>query len=238
MTSDAPPAGDQPAGPLAGVDAPAPDRDGDTVTTSDQAGDQPAQQDPTTDGAFLVTVDEAKTALWELGGAVAGPGAVAEMLRQIILSGRDSRIVLEDPRRPMWQHASLEALEAYLADPAGKRVARVVKTLGRWRDVAERADAGHYLAQLYGEVAEAVAEQPAPAGGDAAYQALLARVQRAGAAGVVVTDLLGITDNRTVLYPLLRRAVAERLAVQPHPRGRWYWHECAPAPATGEAGAL
>jgi hypothetical protein len=227
MTSEPLPAGDQPAGPLAGVDAPATNRDGDAVTNDDQARKQP---DP---AMVLVTVDEAKTVLWELGGAIAERAGVAELLRQIILAGRDTRVLLldDEARRPMAQHATLEG---FLADPGAQRAARVVKVLGRWRDVADRADSGHYVAQLFGEVAEAVAERPAEAeADDPRYQHILDAVQLAGARGVTGAELAGDGEARPAIYALLRRAKEAGLVVQPHPRGRYYWRDCAPA---GDAG--
>jgi hypothetical protein len=101
---------------------------------------------------IVVVVDEARRVLEQLGPDKAG--GVANLLREIVAQGRDSRVVLVDDRDParFLQYATIQQV----GGSAEVRVQRTMAVLDRWRDVRERITMpGHYLAAFYDQVADA-----------------------------------------------------------------------------------
>lgn len=188
--------------------------------------DQAAGPPPAT--GILVTIDEAHAAAERLGDDT----TVAELLRSIILAGRDVRVMIEPP-----MPATLEQIAAGL-DEAG-RLMQVRAVLARWRPIRDLVTIpGHYIAELFDGVAEAVGDPPAPRQYEAITQhdLMLEIIKAAGAAGALPGQIMAemvrtgrAWGRRSELYPALDKAQKDGLVVQPLTRGRYYWHECAPA---------
>lgn len=198
--------------------------------------------------AFLVTIDDAHAALERLGDGT----TVADLLRQIIVRGRDARVLIEPPMPPMRQYASLAELDAHLAavptlpalgpaevlpaledDPVAKRlgIVRCCDLHGVscepgdlcCRHCTERNHPDHPNVDCVLVTAERDA-------------VMLEIVKAAGAEGVPPGSIMAemirrgrAWPHRSELYPALKRAMDAGKIVQPDPRARYYWHEFAPA---------
>lgn len=107
---------------------------------------------PPTPG-ILVTIDDAHAALERLGDGT----TAADLLRAIVLAGRDARVLIDDPRPPMRQYATLAEFEAAIA--AAPRLAAAQALLNRWRPIRVRVTIpGHPIAEFFDALAAAVGD--------------------------------------------------------------------------------
>jgi hypothetical protein len=208
------------------------DHDDQGAAAAAAAAEHNREVDAAASAGVLVTLDEAKKALWDLGGAAAPAGGAAEILRRIILAGRDARVLLEPQLPPTRQYASLAELAAATdlsprTTDAGK-VHRVEIVLNRWRDVRQLADAGHYLCELYDGVAAAIADDPAPYQATDQRDLMVEVIRRAGDNGIMASAILdemaraGRPWKRSDLNLALFWAVSDGLIVQPLEGGRYH----------------